>query len=171
MNVWDAIRSKHAVRAFQEKELTEAEIRQILDAGRRAMSSYNTQPWQFIAVTDAQKRQTLSKIGRSCGHAAGAPLVIVLLTPTTEEAQWAHFFDLGQATAYMMLAAQEMGIGSCPGTVTDYELARSAVHFPEDWSLNVILSFGYPDVEQHPPRPPKKGGRKPFDEVVHWEEW
>lgn len=171
MTVWDAIRATHAVRQFSSDPVPEADMRRILDAGRRAMSGYNTQPWRFIVVTEREKLQTLAKIGRSTGHAAGAAFVVALLTHHPNEKYWRDMFDAGQAAAYMMLTAQEMGVGSCPGSVGDVELARSVLHFPEEWDLKVILSFGYPDPETHSKRPPKTGGRKSFADVVHWNGW
>ena len=52
MNVFDAIRLKRAVRKFKDEPLPEETILAILNAGRRAQSSKNTQPWHFIAVTN-----------------------------------------------------------------------------------------------------------------------
>ncbi|MBN2147484.1 MAG: nitroreductase family protein [Anaerolineales bacterium] len=52
MNVSEAIRLKRAVRKFTDQPLPEEVILAILNAGRRAQSSMNTQPWHFIAITD-----------------------------------------------------------------------------------------------------------------------
>ena len=52
MNVFDAIRLKRAVRKFKDEPLPEETILAILNPGRRAQSSKNTQPWHFIAVID-----------------------------------------------------------------------------------------------------------------------
>ena len=171
MSVWEAIRDKHAVREFDGQPIPEVDMRRILDAGRRTQSGFNSQPWQFIAVTDKDKIQQLSKIGRSTGHAAGAAMVVVLLTPHPSDNYWRDMFDAGQAAAYMQLMAHELGIGSCPGSVYHPEMARDILNFPEAWDLKVIISFGYPDKAKYPDRPPKTGGRKPFDDVIHWNGW
>jgi nitroreductase len=52
MDVSEAIRLKRAVRKFTPDPLPEEVIFAILNAGRRAQSSKNAQPWQFIAITD-----------------------------------------------------------------------------------------------------------------------
>ncbi len=52
MNVAQAIREKSAVRSFLPVPLPEDVVRSILNAGRRAQSAKNSQPWQFIAVRD-----------------------------------------------------------------------------------------------------------------------
>ena len=52
MAVSELIRTKRAVRQFTAEPLPEEAIRSILNAGRRAQSSKNTQPWHFIAIRD-----------------------------------------------------------------------------------------------------------------------
>lgn len=169
--VFETIRTKHSVRYFTDQALTTEEIEHIIDAGRRAQSGFNSQPWQFIVVTERELLQEVSKIGRSLSHVARAAMCLVLLTPQPDDDFWRNMFDAGQAAAYMQLTAQEMGIGSCPGTVYHPEMAREMLGFPEEWDLRVVISFGYPDREQHPARPPKQGQRKPLDDVLHWNGW
>ena len=171
MTVWETIQNKHSVREFTDDALPEEDIRRILDAGRRAQSGFNSQPWEFIVVIDRDKLQALSKIGRSTRHVAGAAMAVVLLTPHPNDDYWRDMFDAGQAAAYMQLAAQEIGVGSCPGSVYWPEMAREVLGFPEEWDLKIIMSFGYPNPDKYPARKPISGKRKPFDEVVHWNGW
>src|SRR5579863_4289878 len=117
MNVVEAIGSFRAVRRFEPRPLPEDAVRTILNAGRRAQSSKNTQPWQFIAITDRDTLTRLSTTGDFAGHLAGAALGVALAAPKVEErADWI-LFDLGQVTAYMQLAAWDLGIGSCIATI------------------------------------------------------
>ena len=170
MNVSDAIRTKRAVRKFQEKPLTEETMRAILNAGRRSQSSKNNQDWRFIAVTDKSILKELSQCGESAGHIAGAALAVAILTPDPSE-KFQYLFDAGQSAAFMQLAAWEMGIGSCPASVYEFEKAREVLGFPSEWHLRLALSFGYPADEEKLSAAPKKGGRKGLEEVVHWEKW
>ena len=52
MTVWDAIRSRRDVRAFDGRPIPPADLDQILESGRRSPSAGNWQPWDFIVVTD-----------------------------------------------------------------------------------------------------------------------
>jgi nitroreductase len=61
MNVSDAIRLKRAVLKFTDQPLPEEVTLAILNAGRMAQSSKNTQPWHFIAITDKPILQQLSQ--------------------------------------------------------------------------------------------------------------
>ncbi|MBZ0301920.1 MAG: nitroreductase family protein [Anaerolineae bacterium] len=170
MDIWEGIRTKHSIRAFAQTPIAEGEARQILDAGRRAPSGFNAQPWYFIAVRDRAMLHELSTIGRSTRHVAGAALCVLILSPDRETNFWRNLFDAGQAATYLMLAAHELGIASCPGTVYEPVRARDLLGFPDDWKPYILISFGYPD-----PADPRlgtgKGGRKPFEEVVRWEKW
>jgi nitroreductase len=170
MNVSDAIRTKRAVRKFQEKPLSEETMRAILNAGRRSQSSKNNQDWRFIAITDKAILKELSQCGEWAGHIAGAALAVAILTPDPDE-KFQYLFDAGQAAAFMQLAAWELGVGSCPASIYDFEKARTILRFPSEWHVRLALSFGVPLEEEKLSAPPKKGGRKELEEVVHWEKW
>ena len=170
MNVSDAIRLKRAVRKFQETPLPEDVVSAILNAGRRSQSSKNEQGWQFIAIQDKATLKALSECGEWAKHLAGAAMGVAILTaePT---AKFQTMFDAGQAAAYMQLAAWELGVGSVPASIYDFELARQILGFPADWYLRIAPSFGYPADEAKLTSAPKQGGRRSLEEVVHWEKW
>ncbi len=170
LSVSEAIRTKRAVRHFADTPLKEEEVLAILNAGRRAQSSKNTQPWHFIAIRDRERLIALSKLGDWAGHLAGAALGVAILTRDPAE-RFSIMFDAGQAAAYMQLAAWEMGIGSCLATIYQPEAARELLAFPTEFHLRIALSFGYPLDEGVLSAPPRKGGRKTLDEIVHWEKW
>src|SRR5437588_3102928 len=107
MDVMEAIRTKRAIRQFDERPVPEEVQRAILDAGRRSQSSKNTQPWTFIAIRDRETLKQLSECGKFAGHLAGAALAVALVSEVEDA------FDIGQAAAYMQLAAWELGVGSC----------------------------------------------------------
>jgi nitroreductase len=80
-------------------------------------------------------------------------------------------FDAGQATAFMQLAAWELGVGSVPASIYEHEKAREILGFPSEWHLRIALSFGYPLDEEKLAAAPKKGGRRSLEEVIHWDKW
>jgi nitroreductase len=170
MNVSDAIRTKRAVRQFQDKPLPEEVVRKILNAGRRSQSSKNNQPWQFIAIRAKSILKALSETGTYAGHLAGAALAVAILVPDPDE-RFQTLFDAGQAAAYMQLAAWELGVGSCLASIYEPEKAREILGYPADWQVRICISFGYPLDEGMLSAAPKKGGRKALDEMVHWDKW
>jgi nitroreductase len=170
MNVSEAIRLKRAVREFRDEPLSEEAVLAILNAGRRAQSSKNSQPWHFIAMRDRAVLQQVSKCGPWAGHLAGAALGVAILTPDPAE-RFQILFDAGQAAAYMQLAAWELGIGSCMATIYEFEQARAILGFPAEWHLRFAISFGVPREEARLAQPPKKGGRQPLQDILHREKW
>lgn len=171
--VWQAIRTKRAIRRFDGRPLEPEHLERILNAGRRAHSSKNSQRWAFIVCRDREHLQELSVVGPWAGHLAGAAVGIALVTPDprTAEAPLSVMFDLGQAADSMMLAAWELGIGSVPATVYDQDLARRLLGLPRDRHCEFLLSFGYPADPSDLSRPPKPGGRASLDALVHEERW
>ena len=170
MKVSEAIRTKRAIRKFKEESLPEDVVKTILHAGRRSQSSKNQQGWQFIAMQDKDILKALSTCGQWAGHLAGAALGVAILTPDPTE-KFQTMFDAGQASAYMQLAAWELGVGSVPASIYEAEKARTILGFPSEWHLRIALSFGYPVEEEKLSAAPKKGGRRPLEEVVHWDRW
>ena len=170
MDVNSAIRTKRAVRQFQDKPLPEAAILAILYAGRRAQSSKNTQPWNFIVIRDRTTLKALSECGTWAGHLAGAALGVALIHSDPSE-RFQILFDIGQAASYMQLAAWELGIGSCLASIYEAEKARLLLGFPDHLHMRFAISFGYPANVEDLTRPPKNNGRRPAAEVVHWEKW
>jgi nitroreductase len=170
MNVSEAVRTKRAIRKFQDKPLPQEVINTILNAGRRSQSSKNTQAWQFIAIRDRSILKELSQCGEWAGHLAGAALGVAILTPDPE-GKFQIMFDAGQAAAFMQLAAWELGVGSCPASLYEFDKTRAILKFPAEWHLRVALSFGYPLEEEKITAAPKKGGRRSLEEVVHWDKW
>jgi len=171
MQVWDAIQSKRAIREFRDEALTEDHIERILNAGRRSQSSKNSQPWHFIAVQDKARLAQLAETGAGMGHVAGCALCVVIVVPTENERTLWHFFDSGQSAAYMQLAATEIGIGSCLGTIYEPDVARAILGIPAGFQTRLVISFGYPADRVAASKPLSAGGRRLFDDVVHWETW
>ncbi|TMG23842.1 MAG: nitroreductase [Chloroflexi bacterium] len=173
MDVWTAIQAKRAIRRFSGRSIEPDELAGILDAGRRAGSSKNLQRWDFIICRERQHLADLATLGPYAGHIAGAAVAIALVTPdpAAADAPLSVMFDLGQAAENMMLAALELGIGSCPATVYQHDRARELLGYPLTHHCEYVLSFGYPADPAELSRPPRTGGRRPLSEIVHEERW
>ncbi len=171
MQTWDALRARRNVRTFTPQAIAPPELDQILEAGRRAPSAGNWQPWDFVVVTDRAQLQRLAGVWRGAGHVAGAAAAIAIVAPQPEDARQASLlhYDLGQATMAIAIAAADLGLGTGHAAVENQDLARELLGFPSDRFLAYLLSVGYPaDRPLHVLRRPE---RRPFDEVVHRERW
>jgi nitroreductase len=169
METWDAITSRRNVRSFTGEPVSAQHLDQILEAGRRAPSSRNTQPWDFILVTDHDQLQELAKVWVGAAHLASAGAAVALVLGDDPELARRAQFDLGQATMSMMIAAADLGIGSGHAGVGDQDLARQLLRLPGDKTCAFLISLGYP--AERPLAPVKRPDRRPFDEVVHRGTW
>ncbi len=171
METWDAIRSRRNVREYADKPIAREALEQVLEAGRRAPSSNNWQPWDFVVVTGRQNLVELSKVWQGARHVAQSAATIALVVPVPEDERQRDRvqYDLGQATMVMMLAAADLGIGSGHSAVADQALAGQLLGFPADKFCAYMIAFGYP--AGRPVAPIQRPDRRPFDSVVHWNSW
>src|SRR5580692_9085129 len=171
METWEAIRSRRNVRSFEDRPVPEDHLNEILEAGRRAPSSQNWQPWSFVVVTERERLVKLAQTWQGAGHVAhsAATVALVASPPEQERRRGTLYFDLGQATMSIMLAAAGLGIGSGHSAVGDQQLARRLLGYPEDKTCAFLIPLGYP--AGRPLTPVQRPDRRPFDQVVHRGRW
>lgn len=172
MQTWDAIRARRNIREFDgDRQIDPADLDRILEAAWRAPSSMNQQAWTFVAVTDRYQLVELSTVWRYAAHVAGSTATVALIAPASDDpdTREVYQYDLGQATISMMLAAADLGIGSCHAAVGDQDLARRILGLPEDQRCEWLVSLGYP--ADRPLAPVGAPNRRPIDEVVRRDRW
>jgi nitroreductase len=171
METWDAVRARRNVRTYEERAIPDAELDRILEAGRRAPSASNSQPWDFVLVTDRDALVELSHVWQGARHIAASAATIVIVAPITDDARRAGLieYDLGQATIQMAVTAADLGIGSGHAAIGDQDRLRALLDLPSDRRGGYMLALGYP--ADRPLAPLKKINRRPFEEVVHRGRW
>jgi len=146
MQTWDAIRARRNVRSYRPDPVAGADLDRIAEAGWRAPSASNRQHWTFIIVTDPEQLRALSTVWRGAGHIAGAPAAIALVLPQTDDdhTRLVDYYDLGQATYAMAVAAADLGIGTGHAGVGDRDKAGEILGVPGDQYVAYLLGVGYP---------------------------
>jgi len=146
-------------------------LHRMLEAGRRAPSANNWQPWDFVVVTDRAQLGELAKVWQGAGHVAGAAAAIAIVAPQPQDERQSSIlqYDLGQATYAIALAGADLGVGTGHAAAADQEQARAVLGFPEDRFLAWVLSVGYP--ADRPLAVVETLNRRPFEEVVHQGRW
>ena len=171
METWDAIRARRNVRSYTGQAIGRADLERVLEAGRRAPSARNWQPWDFVVVTGRSELTDLARVWQGARHVAGSAATIALVAPVLEDEHRREGlrYDLGQATMNIMLAAADLGLGSGHASVADQDLARRLLGLPADRFAAYLIALGYPAGLQLAPiaRP----DRRPFEDVVHWGHW
>jgi nitroreductase len=168
----EAIRGVRVIRSYRPQRLTEDEMHVLADSARKTGSSKNQQRWDFITIRDPESLQRLSGTTVYARHlpSAGGAIALVVQAPRPDHAR-SVLWDLGRAAQNIVLAAWAMGIGSCPITVQDFELAADVLGLPSDRQCQYIIALGYPADPADLTRAPRAGGRKSYEEVVHAERW
>jgi len=163
MDTYRAIVSKRDRREYDSRPIPEASVRRILQAGRMAGSSSNTQPCRFIVLDDPAVLQALAPAGPGTAAMLRAPLAIAVVVLPGGTG-----FDVGRVCQNMMLAAWSEGMVSCPQGIRGQDVARAALGLPEDHSVGMCLAFGYESAaaSARPSRP-----RLPLEEMVHRGRW
>lgn len=171
METWDAICARRNVRQYKPEPVSEADLNRIAEAGWRAPSAKNRQPWDFIIVTDRAQLQELSTVWQGAGHiaSAAAAIAFVVPEPPSERRKVTDQYDVGQATMAMMIAATDLGIGSGHSAVGDQDRAREILGVPDGRRVAYLLDLGFP--ADRPLAPLRRPNRRAFDEVVHRDRW
>lgn len=165
MTPYEAIISKRDLRVYEDRALPDDVLHRILQAGRMAGSAKNLEVNRLVVVTDQPVQDALAEAGDFASWIGSSAAVIGFASPTDQ----ARAFDVGRQAQNMMLAAHAEGVGSCPVTLQHEDRARAAIGLPDDWSMGMVITLGYP-VENHPASPLQRN-RVPLDELVHYNEW
>jgi len=148
MDTLRVIASKREERDYSSRKIPDEALITILQAGRIAGSAKNTQHCRFTAISDSSPaRGSLGKLVTRPSNLEGAAALIVV---TTVDSSATSLFDAGRAVQNMMLAAWDLGIGTCPNTVTDPERLVTLLKLPEGESPVTVLSLGYPSRRRDP---------------------
>ncbi|HEY7705313.1 MAG TPA: nitroreductase family protein [Acidimicrobiia bacterium] len=156
---YDRILRLRAIRSFDGRPLEASDLGAVLEAGRWTGSSKNRQGWSFVVVTDPAQRDALAACGDFTQPVEDAPVTIALIQEPN-----GNDFDIGRLAQNLMLAADALGLASCPVTLHRSAQAATVLGLPPEAKVRYAIALGYPGVN---PSPAKYGGRKPMEELVH----
>ena len=171
METWDTIRARRNVRRYADRPIAEDDLQRIVEAARRTPSSTNQQGWDLVVVTDRDRLRRLSGAWRYARHLADSAATIVLVMPAVEDRDErdTYWYDLGQMTMSIMLAAADLGIGSSHASNAEQELVRETLGLPEDREAAIFIALGYPaDRALRPIEHPK---RRALEDILHRDRW
>ncbi|HOL22548.1 MAG TPA: nitroreductase family protein [bacterium] len=147
------LKERRSIRRYQEKEVPDDVIKDIIDCARFAPTARNLQPWKFVVIIDGTLRKKIADISDYGKFIADAPVCIAVFCEDTKY----YIEDGSAATTYILLAAKAYGLGSCwvAGDKKPYaEEIRRLLNVPAGYKLVSLISIGYP--EGSVPEPSKK---------------
>ena len=156
---FEAVRTVMAVREYRDKELPEAVIRRIAEAGHLTASAGNGQPWHFVVVRERGRLQKLGSLVRTGPYMAGAAAAVIVAYETAKGLYGAS--DASRAIQSMILAAWGDGVGSNWTGFSHLENVREEFGLPAEYEVLAVLPLGYPRRNVT-----GRKKRKPFDQIV-----
>lgn len=164
MNVYEAIRERRSVRAYQEKDIPEEVLNRILETARIAPSGNNRQPWKFIVVTNKETRKRLVEIANNQYFVGEAPVVIAAVGLNPEKVMSCGVpgdpVDIAIALDHMTLSAVEEGLGTCWIGSFSQEKVCETLQVPSPFKVIELLTLGYPADS------PRTKARKSLEEII-----
>lgn len=164
MDAYQAIVTKRDTRRFSAEPVADDDLHRILQAGRMAGSAKNQQLNRIVVVTEVADRTALAECGRFSDWIPSAPVVLVIVVPK----EGGKAFDIGRMAQNMMVAAQGMGLASCPVTFHHEGCVRELVGFPDDHEAPMGVGIGHPAPAEEKK---ESAPRIPLDELVDWARW
>ncbi|HUV31547.1 MAG TPA: nitroreductase family protein [Acidobacteriota bacterium] len=168
-------------RSFADRKIPPEVLGLVLEAGTRAATGGNLQPFSIIRIEDKAVKETLAELCGNQPFIATAPVDLLFcldwhrlqrwaqleLAPFNATASFRHFWisfqDTIIAAQNICTAADALGLGSVyVGTVLEcFRQLRDMFELPDGVFPVVLLSLGYPKAK------PSRRRKLPVDVIVH----
>lgn len=153
----ELLKSRRSIRKYEDKPLEKEQIDKLLKAALLSPSSKARRPWEFVAVTDKELFVKLSKARQqgSSRFLNEAALAIAVIADREKCEIWIE--DASIAATILQLTAHSMGLGSCwiqirermyDDIKTSEEYVKETLNIPDKYSVECIISVGYPAEEK-----------------------
>ena len=154
----DVLKERRSIRSYEDKDVPDGVLDQVLDAVKWSPSWANTQCWEIVVVKDSAIKEKLQGTMPSSNPASksivAAPVLIALCgklksagyykgAATTKFDDW-FMFDLGLATQTLCLAAQNLGLGTVITGMFNQDQAAEILNVPDGYELVSLIPLGYP---------------------------
>ncbi|MGD9144242.1 MAG: nitroreductase family protein [Anaerolineae bacterium] len=169
MEFSELIKSRYSVRAYKPDPVKDDDLQQVLDAARLAPTAANRQPFQLIVIGSQGREAELQRIYDREWFTRAPVIICACAIPAQGwvRADGKGYTDVDVAIAmdHLILAATNLGLGTCWIADFDPAAAREVLGLPEGVEPIIFTPLGYPEGEQ----PAKE--RKPLSALVRHGRW
>jgi nitroreductase len=169
MSFIEIARKRYSARAYKSIPVEDEKLQKVLEAARLAPTACNLQPFRLIVIHTKGRGEELRRI-YGARWFVQAPIVICICGIPSQS--WVRRdgknycdVDVTIAMDHLILAAADLGLGTCWVGAFNPEEARSILGLPDSVEPIAFTPLGYPDD-----RPGYKR-RKSIDELVRYEHW
>lgn len=160
--VLELIKSRRSIRSFLEKPIPPEVLSSLLEAARWAPSGGNNQPWAFVVLREPANIRKIKMFSPGLG---GDPTALIVICSDRSVEDSTAVMDVAIAAQNVMLAATGSGLGSCVVRSHNQSALQALLSLPAHVVPELIVALGYPA------KPARNPGRRPIEELVHWEEY
>jgi nitroreductase len=169
MDFSQLIKTRYSVRAYKPDPVEEEKLYQVLGAARLAPTANNQQPFQLIVIHTEGREDELRRIYNRDWF-VHAPLVICACgipggAWVRKDKKNYAVVDVAIVVDHLILAATDLGLGTCWIGAFDEQATREILGLPEEVEPIAFTPLGYPADQ------PKPKERKPLEELVRFERW
>ncbi len=156
MELMKAIKERRSIRAYDaSKPVTDEVLKTILTAAMYAPSAMNKRPWEFVVIRDTQVLEQIRDIHPYAGFITEAGTAVAVCGNVPDSYGNYAPIDVALATQNMMLAAHDLGYGTCYcGTYVDEPWARQIgqwLNLPEGVEMYGLIVIGTPLKDKEVP--------------------
>lgn len=152
MELMELLRTRRTYRRFEQREVSQEIIDEVLLAARLASSAANRQPLSYIVIRDREKVREVFGYTRWAGALppeqgqpkAGEEPVLFIAVVENMEINRDCDTDAGLAISNMTLAAWNRGVGSCIIGACDKPKLSELFGLTGQQKLHTVVAFGYP---------------------------
>lgn len=155
MNVTDAIHKRRAYRSLEPVEINREIVEDLAMHAGLSASCFNNQPWRFVFVYDKDVlSQMFENVSRGNKWVQLSSLIIAVFSKPDDDCQIRsriyHQFDVGMASAFLILRATELGLVAHPISGFSPKKVRATLGIPDEYSVITLINVGKKSNEIHP---------------------
>lgn len=167
----DEIMKRRSARKFQDRAVEPEKTERILRAAMQSPTGRDAQDWEFLVVTDPERRQAVSQMSEFAQCAKNAPQLIVVLANLDRAVEHSPLLwtcDMGAACQTILIQAEHEGLGAVWLAAWPHEdraqHLKRLFDLPENIMPYAVIAMGF------------KLREKPFVDrwdaaKVHWEKF
>lgn len=169
MEYFELIQKRYSVRAYKPDPVEDEKLQQVLEAARLAPTAANRQPYQIIVIHTEGRKADLKRIYQMDWFVEAPLLICAVGVPRMS---WVRndkrrYLDVDVAIVmdHLILAAADLGLGTCWVAAFDVVIARQILNLPADVEPLIFTPLGYPADQ------PETKERKALSDLVRYEHW
>jgi nitroreductase len=164
----ELVKKRRSIRRYKSSPISGRDLRAVLEAARLAPSCGNRQCWRYIIVTDQSIKRKLAEAGEAFVNQAPVVIVACADPRASHHKPGMDYFmvDVGISFEHLVLAAANLGLGTCWIGDFDEKTVKEALGVPDEIRVVAYTPLGYPNEIKG-----RVFARKPLRDICFYERY